>query len=229
MTSQLSLSRALGQLEHVFITSNTWKYLGGLPGLCLSVRSAGAPDITVHGPRGCMDIYEATKGFLTLFDFDVESHTAEDGDFEDGGVKVEHVVLTREAGGREVPPLDRNWREDDYSQVDTHYQSDIQAYICHFSPRPGKLDINKCIELGVKPGPVLGKLKAGEDVVLESGQVIRSQEVVGQASPSKSFLVLDIPDINYLHNLDTCQKLENISNLDTVFHFSSELIINHVK
>ena len=41
MTSQLSLSKALAQLEHVFITSKTWKHLGGLPGLCLSVRGAG--------------------------------------------------------------------------------------------------------------------------------------------------------------------------------------------
>ena len=42
MTSQLSLSKALAQLEHVFITSKTWKHLGGLPGLCLSVRGAGS-------------------------------------------------------------------------------------------------------------------------------------------------------------------------------------------
>ena len=45
-----------------------------------------------------MELYEATKGFLTLFEFDVEAHTVEDGDFEDGGVKVEQIVLTRNGG-----------------------------------------------------------------------------------------------------------------------------------
>jgi hypothetical protein len=35
-TSQLNLPRALGQLEHVFITSKSWRNMGGLPGLCLS-------------------------------------------------------------------------------------------------------------------------------------------------------------------------------------------------
>ena len=55
LTSQLSLNKALAQLEHVFITSKSWKNIGGLPGLCLSVRSAGAPDITIHGPKVSLD------------------------------------------------------------------------------------------------------------------------------------------------------------------------------
>ena len=111
LTSQLSLSRALASLEHVFITSKSWRHLGGLPGLCLSCRAAGAPDITIHGPKGCMDLYEATKAFVTLFEFDVEAHNAEDGAFEDGGVRVETIVLDR-ATAIECPPLSRNWRED---------------------------------------------------------------------------------------------------------------------
>ena len=48
--------------------------------------------------------------------------------------------------------------------------SDVQAYLCNFSPRPGKLDIDKCVEFGIKPGPVLGKLKSGQDVTLEDGR-----------------------------------------------------------
>ena len=116
LTSQLGTSRALATLEHVFVTSKSWKHLGGLPGLCLSCRAAGAPDITIHGPRGCMDLYEATKGFVTLFDFNVEAHNAEDGAFEDGGVRVETLVLKRETD-LECPPLNENWREDDQVRV----------------------------------------------------------------------------------------------------------------
>ena len=189
LTSQLSLSRALATLEHVFITSKSWRHLGGLPGLCLSCRAAGAPGITIHGPRGCMDLYEATKEFVTLFEFDVEAHNAEDGAFEDGGVRVETIVLQR-ATNLECPPLGRDWREDE-DQVSFfttifgpknhvakyqgqwqrhHYDSNVQAYFCNFSPRPGKLDIDKCVELGIKPGPLLGKLKSGQDVTLEDGR-----------------------------------------------------------
>ena len=128
LTSQLSLSRALATLEHVFITSKSWRHLGGLPGLCLSCRAAGAPDITIHGPKGCMDLYEATKAFVTLFEFDVQAHNAEDGAFEDGGVRVETIVLKR-ATSLECPPLTRDWREDgDQVSVST-------LYSCHTNLR----------------------------------------------------------------------------------------------
>ena len=73
-----------------------------------------------------MELYEATKGFLTLFEFDVEAHTVADGVFVDGGVKVEQIVLTR-SGGVECPPLDENWREDDQGKWDEFYDSDVQV------------------------------------------------------------------------------------------------------
>ena len=73
-----------------------------------------------------MELYEATKGFLTLFEFDVEAHTVADGDFEDGGVKVEQIVLTR-TEGLKCPPLEENWREDDQGKWDEFYDSDVQV------------------------------------------------------------------------------------------------------
>ena len=104
-----------------------------------------------------------------------------------------------------------------------HYHSDVQAYLCSFSPRPGKLDIDKCVELGIKPGPVLGQLKSGQDVTLEDGRVVKSTDVVGEASPASSYLILDLPSMEYAHNL-TGPKLAGLakmsSSLDTVFHFS---------
>ena len=127
LTSQLGLTRTLAQLEHVFITSKQWKHLGGLPGLCLTCRSCGAPDITIHGPAGCMELYEATKGFLTLFEFDVGAHTVDDGDFEDGAVRVETVVLHRAGAGVEVPALSETWLEDDQGNWSKHYNSNVQV------------------------------------------------------------------------------------------------------
>ena len=82
-------------MEHVFITSKSWANLGGLPGMCLSARACGAPDITIHGPPGCMQLYEATKGFILLFEFDVNEHRLEDGEFSDGAVSVKSVLLPR--------------------------------------------------------------------------------------------------------------------------------------
>ena len=96
----------------------------------------------------------------------------------------------------------------------------LQAYICEFAPKPGRLDVDRCVEQGVVPGPMLGRLKAGEDVTLEDGRVIRSQDVVGQASPASSYLVIDLPELEYLDSLEESERLRNINNLNTVFHFT---------
>ena len=128
-TSFVNMSKSISQTENVFLTNKTWKNMGGLPGLCLTVRSViqqqqkcvhfeqifknltkssflflkysiqnktfsqircfqkktryfknfskkgeksdselirsafrsyGSSEMTIHGPPGCMDIYEAT-------------------------------------------------------------------------------------------------------------------------------------------------------------------------
>ena len=71
-----------------------------------------------------MDLYEATKGFVTLFDFEVAAH--EDGVFEDSGVKVEEVVLRR-TGVRNCPLLNDNWREDEQGDWKDYYDCDVQV------------------------------------------------------------------------------------------------------
>ena len=67
---------------------------------------------------------------------------------------------------------------------------------------------------------MLGLLKAGKDVTLDNGTVVKSADVVGESSPSSAFLILDIPDMEYCHNLEDNLKLRNVDRLDTVFHFS---------
>ena len=95
-------------MEHVFITSKSWANLGGLPGMCLSARACGAPDVTIHGPPGCMQLYEATKGFILLFEFDVLEHRVEDGEFSDGAVSVRSVLLPR-SGDLAAPEVKVEW------------------------------------------------------------------------------------------------------------------------
>ena len=74
--------------------------------------------------------------------------------------------------------------EDEDEQGDWEdYENMVQAYICHFSPKTGNLDMKKCQDLGVKSRPMLGMVKAGKDVTLEYGKVVRSCDVVGGIAP----------------------------------------------
>lgn len=54
--------------------------------------------------------------------------------------------------------------------------------------RLGTLDLAKCVELGVKPGPMLGQLKNGLDVVLPDGSLVQSKDVKTPDDPGPVFI-----------------------------------------
>jgi len=244
LITQLSISRTLAQMENIFLTSKTWRNMGGLPGLCLSIRSAGAPDVTVHGPKGVMDIYEATKGFLLLFEFDVLAHNGSDV-FDDGSIKVDSVELARNC---QKPVLSLNqspWNVDylegfdDPEKVNPNVRRSkpvgppsetAMAYIIAVAPKKGKLNASKCVEMGVPPGPLLGKLKNGEDITLDNGDIIKSTDVCDPEELAKNFLVVEAPDTEYLESLITNNKLQEAKNdpsLEVVFHFTEGDVLRH--
>ena len=59
--------------------------------------------------------------------------------------------------------------------------------------------------------------------------VVKSTDVVGESSPASSYLILDLPSMDYAHNLKE-SKLADLaqttSSLDTVFHFSPPSVFN---
>ncbi|KAF6198835.1 hypothetical protein GE061_006858 [Apolygus lucorum] len=74
----------------------------------------------------------------------------------------------------------------------------VMCYIVRLQPRPGSLCLEKCVEAGVPPGPLLGRLKGGEDVVLDDGRIVRSSDVTMSADPGPVFLVVECPDESFL-------------------------------
>lgn len=110
----------------------------------------------------------------------------------------------------------------------------VMAYICKLQPRPGTLNLEKCVELGVKPGPLLGRLKNGFDVTLPSGEIVKADDVRGNSCPGAVFIFVDIPDETYLQSLldskrfvphQICEKEEDRALV--VVHFSPEEMISN--
>ncbi|XP_023692338.1 zinc phosphodiesterase ELAC protein 1 [Paramormyrops kingsleyae] len=56
--------------------------------------------------------------------------------------------------------------------------------------RPGRLNTQLLKELGVKPGPVYGRLKAGESVTLDDGRVVTPGQVLERPIPGRKVCVL---------------------------------------
>lgn len=64
----------------------------------------------------------------------------------------------------------------------------VMCYICKLQPRPGALNLEKCVKYGMPSGPLLGKLKMGEDVILPTGVLVKSADVCEPDDPGPVFI-----------------------------------------
>lgn len=62
------------------------------------------------------------------------------------------------------------------------------SYLCKLHPRPGALNLEACVERGVPPGPLLGRLKAGKDITLPDGRIVKSSDVTSPDDPGPVFI-----------------------------------------
>nr|AGC92712.2 Ribonuclease Z-like protein [Heliconius erato] len=98
--------------------------------------------------------------------------------------------------------------------------------------RLGTLDLEKCVEFGVKPGPMLGMLKNGQDVVLPDGTLVRSKDVKTPDDPGPVFIVMEVPDLSYLKESEFSAHFDNGANppenIPTVIvHYTPPHVFNH--
>ncbi|CAM3924715.1 ribonuclease Z [Cohnella lubricantis] len=158
----------LNRLERIFITHMHGDHTYGLPGL-LGSRTYydGAGRLQIFGPPGIRSFIDHAMAASQLhLNYDLEITEVEEGRL----------------------PL-----EDDLFTVETaelHHRIRCFGYRISERPRPGRLDLAKLAQLGVPPGPLYGKLKLGEDIVLPSGETIRSVDVVGAPVPGRILTIL---------------------------------------
>ncbi len=65
------------------------------------------------------------------------------------------------------------------------------GYVLEEDPRPGRFDREEAIRLGVKPGPLFGRLQRGEEVLATvdgKEQIVRPDQVVGVERPGRKVI-----------------------------------------
>lgn len=163
----LSSPIRLGKLEKLFITHLHGDHLFGLPGL-LSSRGyqGGTAPLTVYGPPGLkayLEISLAVSQSRIPYKIEIVEHTG-GIIFEDDGFKVEAALLEH--------------RIDSYGYRVTEKDS------------PGSLNTELLKSYGLKPGPIYGKLKKGEDVVTDEGVRICAADVVREPKRGRIVTIL---------------------------------------
>ncbi|XP_061623852.1 zinc phosphodiesterase ELAC protein 1 [Phyllopteryx taeniolatus] len=201
-----------GRISKVFISHLHGDHLFGLPGLLctVSLNSTSDPEpgvkcVDVFGPRGLRHFLRVTLGLTgsqLLFPYAVhELEPTQDQSPEGGQLSPE---VTAERG----PPLpqERPGRNISLDASDAYFLFEDDRFVVkafrlfhrvpsfgfcvHERDRPGRLKTELLKQLGLKPGPLYGRLKAGHQVLLENGRVISPGEVLEENVPGRKVCIL---------------------------------------
>ncbi|KAI7866708.1 beta-lactamase-like protein [Spinellus fusiger] len=105
------------------------------------------------------------------------------------------------------------------------------SYICHGPAIPGKFKKQAAMALGIKPGPLYGKLQKGISVTLEDGRVIHQEQVCDPTKPGHIFMVVDCPDVDYIDPLtaspqfEAYQKEKGTHTPNTIVHLLGDEVL----
>src|SRR5919204_6937940 len=144
----LRSSLGLIDLREVFLTHYHADHYLGLPGMLktFALRGREVP-ITIYGPPGLRDLFEALRRIFGRLTYTVEL--------------------------KELRPGDELLRED-YRLVTFAVAHGVSAvgYALVEDARPGRFDVQAADALGVPSGPERGALQRGESVTLKDGQTV---------------------------------------------------------
>jgi len=180
--------------------------------MLLTIQDAGVPRIDVHGPKGTVDIFNRIKKIVQLQALKIhEAKCSESELYMDPVMSVSYVSIKKSSveeaksvdigeevsinydhktNSERVEPKRQKIEQRPEKRIST-----VTSYICKLQPRAGTLSLEKCLEKGVKPGPLLGELKAGIDVTLPDGTVVLSKDVCSPSTPGPIFISMLIENL----------------------------------
>lgn len=161
LRSELKIS----QLTRIFITHMHGDHVFGLMGLLATCGMAGSTSrIDIYGPPGLEEYLRACQLYSqTRFSYPYEVHTIKSGEV---------------------------YRDDDFEVRSVPLKHRVRAYGYRVTERarPGHFDVEKAAALGIPAGPLYGRLKRGETIVLDDGRVIDGAELVGTPLAGRTFV-----------------------------------------
>lgn len=163
----LHLKLSLARLRRIFLSHLHGDHCFGLFGLLgsRSIQGATTP-VTVYGPRGIRELTDTVyriTGQFSSFDLDIQEIETAGPVFESPHETVEAVALSHE-----VPCF---------------------AFVVREKSRPGRFRVQQAKALGIPEGPVFGRLKKGETVILENGRKIDGRTLVDPPVPGHTAVI----------------------------------------
>nr|WP_321314811.1 ribonuclease Z [uncultured Ligilactobacillus sp.] len=182
------------KVSKIFITHLHGDHIFGLPGFLSSRSFQGAQQatpLTIYGPSGI-------KEFVTTSLKISQTHLA---------YPIKYVELKDEGVLFEDSHFKVSFKYLDHRIQCVGYRVEEKDY-------PGELMVDKLQELGIRPGPIYGKIKNGETVKLDNGKVINGKDFIGESK--KGRIVTILGDTRKNKNIDLLA-----ANADVLVHEST--------
>jgi ribonuclease Z len=151
-------------MSSIFISHFHADHFLGIPGLIQTMSFLGRKEpLTIYGPEGTGEFTELFKalGYFNL-KYEIRGVELKPGDVVEGEGYLIRALKTEHS----IPSLG-------YTLVET--------------PRPGRFNREKAVELGVPPGPLFAKLQKGNPVEV-GGRLVRPEEVMGAPRPGRTIV-----------------------------------------
>nr|BCX01864.1 MAG: ribonuclease Z [Bacteroidota bacterium] len=160
------------RVRHIFISHLHGDHFYGLIGLISSLELIQRRDpLYVYGPKGLQAYLDFMFSLSDLQpSYELIVHEVDPERFEGG------VLLDTEEYFVEARPL--------------VHRIFCMGFRFQEKPRPGKVNAERARELGITEDWQFKALKAGVPVTLDSGRVVRPEEVVGPPRPGASFVYI---------------------------------------
>lgn len=157
----------LSQFQNIFLTHLHGDHVFGLPGLLASrsMQNSSESAVTLYGPRGLSEFIKASL------------------DYSGSQLKYPFNVRVVQEG---------KIYEDDRFEVwakPLKHRIPCFGYAIVEKEQTGTFDVEQARELGIPPGPIYGKLKAGETVTLDDGRTIDGKALVGAPRPGRKVVI----------------------------------------
>ncbi|MFR4967812.1 MAG: ribonuclease Z [Lactobacillus kalixensis] len=156
------------KITKIFISHNHGDHIFGLPGL-LATRSfqGDVGPLTIYGPPGLEQFVKTSlRVSRTKISYPIKFVELTEGGliYDDHGFKVY------------TDKLDHRVPSFGYRVVE--------------NSRPGELLMDKLAKYNIPNGPLFGKLKAGEQIVLSNGTILDGRDFLGSARPGRIVTII---------------------------------------
>jgi len=213
-----------GRINKIFITHLHGDHLFGLPGLMCTIGQNNLPEekrIDIYGPRGLgtflrtsLSVSASQLGYSYCVHEIVESDSPSCEISLDSDAKLHPNEIQPPRVIKMSKPNKWQICESAGLKVDAYFLEHAifcVGYVITEDSLPGKLDPTLLRSMGIPPGPLYGKLKRGETVLLEDGRVIEPSSIVGP--PRKGRVLVILGDTS---NSET--MLSAVKDVDVIIH-----------